>query len=347
MAPEPRLLALKTAVPPHVLEQQVVADIARTLFGGKTDIERMLPVFSNSGIERRHSCVPPDWYLADHGWKDRNAIFIENAVTLLEKVAQACLNEAGLAPDDIDAVVSVSTTGIATPSLDALIAQRMDLRRDITRLPIFGLGCAGGVLGLARAGTLAKASPGMRVLFLCVELCALTFRKDDVSKSNIVATALFGDGAAGAIVSTEGEGPRLGPSGEHRWPDSLGIMGWDIEEDGFRAIFSKNIPALVEEDFESILIDFLKRNNLALGDIDGFACHPGGAKVLSALERALGLEDGGLTDSREILRQYGNMSAVTVMFVLKRMRAREKRQRTLLSTLGPGFTAAFMTLEGR
>ena len=202
-------------------------------------------------------------------------------------------------------------------------------------------------MGLARAGTLAKASPGTRVLFLCVELCALTFRKDDVSKSNIVATALFGDGAAGAIVSTEGEGPRLGPSGEHRWPDSLGIMGWDIEEDGFRVIFSKNIPALVEEDFESILIDFLKRNNLALGDINGFACHPGGAKVLSALERALRLEDGGLTDSREILRQYGNMSAVTVMFVLERMRVREKRQRTLLSTLGPGFTAAFMTLEGR
>ncbi len=347
MASEPRLLALKTAVPPHVLEQQVVADIARTLFGGKTDIDRMLPVFANSGIERRYSCVPPDWYLSDHGWKDRNTIFIENAIDLFENVAQACLNEAGLAPNDIDAVVSVSTTGIATPSLDALIAQRMNLRRDITRLPIFGLGCAGGVLGLARAGTLAKASPGTRVLFLCVELCALTFRKDDVSKSNIVATALFGDGAAGAIISTDGEGPCLGPSGEHTWPDSLGIMGWDIEEDGFRAIFSKNIPKLVEENFETVLFEFLNRNNLKLDDIDGFACHPGGAKVLSALERALRLQDGGLTDSREILRQYGNMSAVTVLFVLERMRVREKRQRTLLSTLGPGFTAAFMTLEGQ
>ena len=346
MVPEPRLLALKTAVPPHVLEQHVVADIARTLFGGKTDIERMLPVFENSGIECRYSCVPPDWYLADHGWRDRNAIFIENAVALLEKVAHACLGEARLVPEEIDAVVSVSTTGIATPSLDALIAERMNLRRDITRLPIFGFGCAGGVLGLARSGTLAKASPGAKILFLCVELCALTFRKDDVSKSNIVATALFGDGAAGAIISTEGEGPSLGPSGEHTWPDSLGIMGWDIEEDGFKAIFSKNIPALVEEEFKFVLFDFLKRNKLKLDDIDAFACHPGGAKVLVALEHALRLEDGGLKDSREILRQYGNMSSVTVLFVLERMRIREKRQRTLLSSLGPGFTAAFMTLEG-
>jgi len=345
MAPEPRLLALKTAVPSYVLEQNVVADIARTLFGGKTDIERMLPVFANSGIERRFSCVPPDWYLADHGWKDRNAIFVENAVDLLEKVSIACLNEAGLAPDQIDAIVSVSTTGIATPSLDALIVERMNLRRDITRLPIFGFGCAGGVLGLARAGTLAKASAGTKVLLLCVELCALTFRKDDVSKSNIIATALFGDGAAGAIISTDGEGPRLGPSGEHTWPDSLGIMGWDIEEDGLKAIFSKNIPALVEAKFETVLFNFLDRNNLKLNDIDGFACHPGGAKVLSALEHALQLKEGGLGDSREILRQYGNMSAVTVLFVLERMRIREKRQRTLLSTLGPGFTAAFMTLE--
>ena len=347
MVPVPRLLALKTAVPPHVLEQQVVAEIARTLFGGKTDIERMLPVFENSGIARRYSCVPPNWYLAEHGWKERNAIYVDNAVALLENVARACLAEAFVAPEEIDAIVSVSTTGIATPSLDALIAERMNLRRDIARLPIFGFGCAGGVLGLARSSMLAKAQPGTKILFLCVELCALTFRKDDIAKSNIVATALFGDGAAGAIISTEGDGPILGPSGEHTWPDSLGIMGWDIEEDGFKAIFSKSIPELVEKEFESVLFDFLESNDLKLRDFDAFACHPGGAKVLSALERVFRLEEGGLKDSREILRQYGNMSAVTVLFVLERMRVRERRQRTLMSTLGPGFTAAFMTLEGQ
>jgi alkylresorcinol/alkylpyrone synthase len=347
MVSAPRLLALKTAVPPHVLEQQTVAEIARTLFGGKTDIERMLPVFENSGIERRYSCVPSSWYLAEHGWKERNAIYVDNAVALFENVARSCLTEASLAPEDIDAVVTVSTTGIATPSLDALIIEKMGLRRDVARLPIFGFGCAGGVLGLARSAMLAKSRPGTKVLFLCVELCALTFRKDDVSKSNIVATALFGDGAAGAIVSTDGDGPELGPSGEHTWPDSLGIMGWDIEEDGFRAIFSKSIPDLVEREFETVLLDFLKSNDLELQNFDGFACHPGGAKVLSALERVFRLEDGDLKDSREILRQYGNMSAVTALFVLERMGVRDKQQHILMSTLGPGFTAAFMTLEGR
>ncbi len=347
MATEPRLLALQTAVPPFMLEQAVVADIARTLFTGHADIERLMPVFTNTGIEKRYSCVPPEWYLGTHGWKDRNAIFLDHAVTLLTRVAEKLLAEAGLRRDEIDAIVTVTTTGIATPSLDALIVERMGLRRDIQRTPIFGFGCAGGVLGLARAGALAKAQPGSKVLFLAVELCALTFRKDDVSKSNIVATALFGDGAAGAIVSTEGDGPKIGANFEHTWPGSLDIMGWEVEEDGLKAIFSQSIPGLVNNELEKVLQDFLGRNATALSDIDAFACHPGGAKVLTALERALRLEEGGLTDSRSVLRDYGNMSSVTVLFVLERMRIVAQKKRTLMSTLGPGFTAAFLMLEGR
>ena len=343
----PRLLALKTAVPGHVLDQNLVAEGVRLLFGQRDEIERMIPVFANTGILRRYSCVPPEWYLEPHGWRERNSVYIENAVALLERAARACLDEAGLSPADIDGVIAVSTTGIATPSLDALIMERMGLRRDAERLPIFGLGCAGGVLGLARAGTMAKARPGSKVLFLAVELCALTFRKNDVSKSNIVATALFGDGAAAAILSTEGEGPRLTAHGEHTWPHSLDIMGWDVEQDGFRAIFAQSIPQLVAENLEPVLSDFLRKNGLALADIDGFACHPGGAKVLDALERVLKLAPGGLAASREVLRDYGNMSSVTVMFVLERMNVRAMRRRTLLSSLGPGFTAAFAVLDGR
>jgi len=347
MTDVPRLLALKTAVPPFVLEQPEVAKIAEAVFGDKTDIQRMLPVFANTGIERRYSCVPPEWYLEPHGWKDRDAIFRENAVELLARVTEACLIEAGLKRHDIDAIVTVTTTGIVTPSLDALIMERLALRRDVMRLPIFGFGCAGGVSGLARAGALATAMPGKRILFLAVELCALTFRRDDISKSNIVATALFGDGAAGAILSTDGDGPRLGASHEHTWPGTLDIMGWGIEEDGLRAIFSQSIPSLVNEELEKVLGEFLTRNGMTLDDIDSFACHPGGAKVLSALERALKLEDGRLEDSRSVLRDYGNMSSVTVLFVLERMKIRERRERVLMSTLGPGFTAAFQILEGR
>jgi alkylresorcinol/alkylpyrone synthase len=300
-------------------------------------------VFDNAGIRKRHSCVPLEWYMKPHGWTERTALYVENAVALLEMVTNDCLEAVEMSGQDIDAIVVASTTGVATPSLDALIVERLRLRREIRRLPIFGLGCAGGVIGLARAAELARASPGSRVLFLVVELCALTFRFHDLSKSNIVAAALFGDGAAGAIVSCDGEGPAIGPAGEYTWPASLDIMGWEVEEDGLKARFSRDIPTLVREQFRQVVQEFLCRHHISVTGFDAFACHPGGAKVLDALEESLGLEHEALTDSRAILREYGNMSAATVMFVLERMRS--NWHRALMSALGPGFTAGFLVLS--
>jgi len=341
---QPRLLALKSAVPPYVLNQPDVAARAGALFQSQRDMARLMPVFENTGIERRYSCVPIEWYSEPHGWTDRNSLYIENSLALFEKVANALLEEAGLKREDIDAIVVSSTTGIATPSLDALVIEKLGLRRDIRRLPIFGLGCAGGVVGLTRASELAAAHPGSKVMFLVVELCALTFRKNDTSKSNIVATALFGDGAAGAILSTDGAGPAIGPGGEHTWPNSLGVMGWDVQEDGLKAIFSQSIPSLVAADFKGILTGFLQRNDLRLSEIERFACHPGGAKVLDALEDAFGIARGALIESRGVLRDYGNMSAVTALFVLERMDWRAGR--TLMTALGPGFSAVFLMVGG-
>jgi alkylresorcinol/alkylpyrone synthase len=344
MATNPRLIALQTAVPPHPVDQSYAARRAALLFEAHPEVLRLLSVFGNTGIETRYSCVPIDWYIEPHGWKERTDLYLTHSVDLLEQVTLACLAEAHLDRNDIDAVVVASTTGIATPSLDALLIERMGLRRDIMRLPIFGFGCAGGVFGLARAADLARATPGARVLFLVVELCALTFRKDDLSKSNIVAAALFGDGAAGAIVSALGNGPEFGASGSHTWPNSLDIMGWEVEEDGLKARFAQSIPSLVASDFRTVANGFLKKNDIPLNSIEGFACHPGGAKVLDALEDAVDLPRGALEDSRAILRDYGNMSAVTALFVLHRMRARGVTGRTLMSALGPGFSAAFLML---
>jgi alkylresorcinol/alkylpyrone synthase len=341
---ETRLLALKSAVPPYPIDQSAAAERAGQLFQKVRDIERFMPVFVNTGIEKRYSCVPIHWYNEPHGWMDRTALFVENAVNLLEEVARKLLDEAALGVADIDAIVVASTTGIATPSLDALVIERLQMRRDIQRLPIFGLGCAGGVVGISRAAAMAQARPGSKVLYLVVELCALTFRKSDTSKSNIVATALFGDGAAGAILSTEGDGPRFEAMGEHTWPGSLDVMGWDVEEDGLKARFAQSIPSLVAADFTQLLGEFLHRNGLKPSDLDAFACHPGGAKVLDALEDAFGLQRGDLVESRAVLRDYGNMSAATVMFVLERMDWRAKDKRILMTALGPGFSAAFLTL---
>jgi alkylresorcinol/alkylpyrone synthase len=341
----PRLAAVATAVPPHVIRQTDVVELTTRIFDRKrTEIERLLPVYANAGIDTRHSCVPLDWYAGEHSWAERNAIYVENAVRLLVDAAERCLRQAGRNFADIDALVTVSTTGISTPSLDALLLEKLPFRRDVMRLPVFGLGCAGGVLGLARAASLARAQPGARVLFLVVELCALTFRKRDQSKSNIIATALFGDGAAAALLETETEGPAIGGWGEYTWPDSLDVMGWNITDDGLGVLFSRDIPTLVRTQFREATDRFLTTRGLNLRDVDAFVCHPGGAKVIAALEEAFGVPEGTLDAAREVLRQYGNMSAATVLFVLERMLA-QRRERYLMTALGPGFTAGFLTLE--
>src|SRR6516225_7896525 len=205
----PRLLAIATAVPPYPLDQTDVIERVKLLFGRSPELDRLLPVFLNTGIHRRYSCVPIESYDRAHGWPERNRIYLTSALDLLETAAQRVLCLTGRQKDDIDSIVVVSTTGIATPSLDALLMERMGLRRTVRRLPIFGLGCAGGVLGLGYAATQAAVAPGKKVLFLVVELCALSFRRDDLSKSNVVATALFGDGAAAALLSTDGAGPAI------------------------------------------------------------------------------------------------------------------------------------------
>ncbi|MGQ0663572.1 MAG: type III polyketide synthase [Pseudomonadota bacterium] len=350
MTANPHLIALATAVPPFVLRQADVIARASALFDGRSsEIERLLPAFERAGIATRHSCVPLEWYERNHGWAERNRLYVDNAVMLLERAARDCVARADCAFSDIDAIVAVSTTGIATPSVDAMLLDRLPFRRDVVRLPIFGLGCAGGVLGLARAATLARAPPGARVLLLVVELCALTFRKIDQSKSNVIAAALFGDGAAAALVGPDDgpDKPALAEAGEYTWPDSLGVMGWRIEEDGFGVLFSRDIPVLVRTEFRSALDRFLAAHGRTIADIDAFACHPGGAKVLAALEQALELPQGALWAAHEILHDYGNMSAATVLFVLERMLAAAgpQRRRYLLTALGPGFTAAFLTLE--
>ena len=347
MTETPRLLSLKTAVPAHMLTQrEIMLALHREWVGRDAAMMRLLPVYENAGIQTRYSCVPMDWHRETNGWPERSAAYVEGATALLEETAIGCLEQAGMAIEDVDGIVTVSTTGVGTPSLDALLVERLAMRRTVTRLPIFGLGCAGGVLGLGHAATLARARPGSVILFLVVELCMLTFRREDRSKSNIVATALFGDGAAGALISTEGAGPALTSWGEHTWPDSLDVMGWRIEEDGFGVLFSRDIPELVRSRFRAAVDGFLTENGLRFADIAAFVCHPDGAKVVDALEESLTLAPGTMAPARDVLRDYGNMSAATVFFVLEKMLdGGESRGRHLLSALGPGFTAGFLTLE--
>jgi alkylresorcinol/alkylpyrone synthase len=348
----PRIAGLATAVPPHVLDQETVIARVERMFAGAPDINRLISVYANSGIGRRFSAMPLDWFDTPHDWPDRNRAYLAGALDLLEAAAGRAIDRAGIATGEIGAIVTVSTTGIATPALDALLMQRIDLPRHVERLPIFGLGCAGGALGLGKAAALAATMPDKAVLFLVVELCTLQFRRDDWGRSNIVATALFGDGAAAAVLRCEPRptGPAIVARGEHTWPNSLGIMGWDVAEDGLRAIFSRDIPRLVAGELAPVADGFLRQHGLNRRDVRHFICHPGGPKVIDAYEAVFGEHFSGAAEARESLRDYGNMSAVSVMFVLEQVlaacRARgESLGRGLMTALGPGFSAGFVVLE--
>ena len=346
--PSPALLSVAHAVPPHRLLQTEAAEAARGAFAHRyAAFERMVPVFTTSGIESRYTVKPLDWYFSALGWPERNAAYLEGAQQLFVDAATRALAAAGCAASEVDTIVTISSTGVATPSLEARVAGRMGFRPDVERVPVFGLGCAGGVSGLAIASRLAAARPGSTVLLLAIEICTAAFRMDQLTPANMVATALFGDGAAACVVragSGEEGLARIEGAGEHLWPDTLDIMGWKVDPTGLGVIFDRSIPPFAEQQVGPAVDGILARLGIARDSVDRFACHPGGAKVITALETTLRLAQGSLDHEREVLRQYGNMSAPTVLFVLERLVDVGLPQRTVLAALGPGFTCSALSL---
>jgi alkylresorcinol/alkylpyrone synthase len=346
MAPPPvTLLGLATAVPPNQLEQLAVADFARRIYAKSfARYPKLADVFVNSGIERRYSVRPIEWFDAPHGWTERTRAYLDGGTALFVQAAQAALGRAGISARDVDVVVTVSSTGIATPSLEARVAEQMGFKSSTVRVPVFGLGCAGGISGLSIGARLARAVPGEVVLVVVVELCTLAFRSDRNAKADVISSALFGDGAAAVVLRAEREEAPLyiGASAEHTWPGTLDIMGWTVDPVGFGVILSRSLPKFVERRLAAPARRFVQAAKLI---VPQFICHPGGAKVLDAIESALELQKGTLRDEREVLRSHGNMSAPTVLFVLERALKRGLCGSAVLSALGPGFTASFLALE--
>ena len=341
------LLAVATANPPHILPQVEVAEAARALFEPRyPSFARMLPVFTTAGIRERQSVVPMEWFLEPKGWPQRTEAYLAGATDLFVAAATKALDEARLTGAEVDIIVTVSSTGLATPSLEARAMAAMGFRSDAARIPVFGLGCAGGATGLALAARLAAATPGAVVLVVAVECCTLSFQLGELSKANIVATALFGDGAAAAILKSGGEGfAQISGMAEHTWPDTLGIMGWRADDDGLGVIFDRAIPPFAAEHLRPAMTGMLARQNLGLEDVGRFVCHPGGTKVVEAIETALSLGQGALDLEREVLADHGNMSAPTVLFVLDRARRQGLASPSVVTALGPGFTCSTVTLK--
>ncbi len=342
----PKINAIATALPEHRFRQDEIRQYVEEYFRGSgLDVKKYLPVFENAQIDERYSAVPLEWFGKERSFQEKNDKYIESSCELGVKSAEAALENAGLKPQDIDSIIYISTTGLSTPSIDARLINLLGLKRNIKRIPVWGLGCAGGAASLIHAFDYLVGHPKHNVLIVAVELCGLTFQQNDFSRSNFVATALFGDGAASVVASgdeVKNSGPRIIAAQSTIWPDSLDIMGWNIVSEGMQVIFSRRIPGIVRKYMAENLQGFLKEHGLGLQDIKHIIAHPGGAKVIEAYEQALNLTNGKMDISRDILRKYGNMSSVTVLFVLNeflRNGNAAPNDLGIITALGPGFSS--------
>lgn len=323
----------------------------RNLFGGELeDIERLLKVFGNGQIDSRYFAAPVEWFEQDRTLGEKNSLYIQQAVQMGSRAVSKCLASAKLGASDIDAIIFISSSGLSTPTIDARIMNELGMPGHIKRLPIWGLGCAGGAAGLSRADDYCRAYPEANVLVLCLELCSLTFVRGDKSKSNLIGTSLFADGAACVLVSGDGvgaQGFRIEANRSTLMPQSEDVMGWDVRDEGLHVVFSRSIPGIIEKWLKPNVSEFLAGLGKSEEDIRHFIAHPGGKKVLAAYEKSLGMPESQTAISRKVLAEYGNMSSPTVLYVLKEFMERPmgKGEEGLLTALGPGFSSEMLWLR--
>jgi len=349
----PTLAAISTIDFPFKADQQEVKQYANSLFAPSyPQVERMLSAFDNTEIITRNFCKPIDYYADLHTFEEQNAEYIRISLEYSVKATEECISSARIQKEDITDIIFVSTTGLSTPSLDALIINKMRLSQTVNRMAIFGLGCGGGVSGYSKACTLAKANPDAVVLLIAVELCSLTFLRNDFSKSNFIGSSLFADGVAACIITGDNHAPKTNKTitflaNESKlYHDSLDVMGWQFMDTGFKVLFSSDIPTIISKNVRNDLTSFLDKHDLKLSDIKNFIFHPGGKKVLTAYEEALEVKSDFLKNTREVMNDNGNMSSATVLYVLERFFKQDfENGYGLMVSMGPGFSCEMVLLQ--
>lgn len=293
----PSLAAISKIDFPFRVEQEKVKQSVREVFAPTfSQIEKMMSVFDNTEIKTRNFCKPLDYYTSIHSFQEQNQEYISIALEYSVKAIEECIAKAQIKKEDITDIIFISTTGLATPSLDALIINKMKLNSNIWRIPIFGLGCAGGVAGFAKASILAKANPDAVVLLVAVELCSLTFLRNDFSKSNFVGSSLFADGVAALIITGDNQKNKIKSdisflaTQSKLYYDSLDVMGWEFLDKGFKVLFSQDIPTIIATNIYNDVSFFLAKHQLKISDIKNFIFHHGGKKILTAYDEALKAE---------------------------------------------------------
>ncbi|MFI5318778.1 MAG: type III polyketide synthase [Myxococcota bacterium] len=345
-----RIASVGRALPGNYYSQEQLLDALATLWAGRFhNPKRLEQIQRNTLVGGRHLALPVEEYEALRGFGAANAAFIRCGLELGERAIREALAAAALDPRQVDAIFSLSVTGLAAPSLDARLVNRLGLRSDVKRTPIFGLGCVGGAAGIARAADYLRAYPRESALVLSVELCSLTLQREDASMANVIASGLFGDGAAAVVLrgaETRARGPRVLATRSVFYPGTEHVMGWDVTDGGFRVVLSSDVPAIaagLRPDVEK----FLAEHGAALEDVGVFVCHPGGPKVLEAIEQSLALPADALARSWDHLARVGNLSSASVLFVLGDALAEPHAPGTLglLLAMGPGFCSELVLLQ--
>ena len=349
----PSLAAISKIDFPFRVCQQEVKQYAKNLFAPSfPQVERMMSAFDNTEIITRNFCKPLEYYSHVHSFQEQNKEYIRVSLEYSIKVVETCIAEAQIKKEDITDIIFISTTGLATPSLDALIVNAMRLDPHICRTPVFGLGCAGGVAGFSKASILAKANPDAIVLLVAVELCSLTFLRNDYSKSNFIGSSLFADGVAACIITGDNisnktkNNIRFVGTQSKLYYDSLEVMGWEFLDKGFKVLFSQDIPTIIAGNINHDIVSFLAKYQLKLQDIKNFIFHPGGKKVLTAYQEALQIEGDFLKNTREVMNDNGNMSSSTVLYVLQKFFTQGfENGYGLMVSMGPGFSSEMVLLN--
>jgi alkylresorcinol/alkylpyrone synthase len=356
----PRILSVGRALPPHWADQEtLIAALSAAWAAEHFNAGRLAEIHRAALVSGRHLALPLTEYPALHGLRDRNDAFIRVGLEVGERAVRDALDRAGLGPADVDHLFFVTVTGIATPSLDARLVNRLGVKQSVKRTPIFGLGCLAGAAGVARAADVLRAFPDQVAVMLSVELCSLTIQREDLSVTNVVATGLFGDGAAAVVLAggarpagggpwPPGAGPRVLATRAVFYPDTEWVMGWDVVDTGFKVVLSAKVPEVIEARLGGDVDRFLAEHGLDRGRIRHWVAHTGGPKVLQAFERALGLGPDRTARSWRSLREVGNLSSASVLFVLADLlESGEAREGDLgvMAAMGPGFSSELLLLR--
>lgn len=346
----PKILATATQVPPYTKDTGEILEYMGQFLEGESERfrQKVLRIFKYAKVDRRYSIMPAEEVFSPESFEEKNNRYIRESIDLAEAVLRKALDKAGLQPRELDYIITVSCTGFMIPSIDAYLINRLRLREDIVRLPVTEMGCVAGISGLIYAQQFLLANPGKKAAVIAVESPTSTFQHGDMSMTNMVSAAIFGDGASCVIMGdTEEVAPTLLDSEMFHFYDEEDMMGYTVKNTGFEMVLDVEVPEKIAGKFDDIIHPFLAKSDLSITDIDHLIFHPGGKKIVKLVEELFGKMGKDIQITKEVLRKYGNMSSATVLFVLDEFMQKniEKGDKGLMLSFGPGFSAQRILLE--